>query len=521
MSRQLMLPSLSYDMLLRANFPPVGHVFHNRNEAWRLFNIQGMLRCTEFRTLCVEVKNSDTTYKCKCCEGMMTVAFRQGGKMPGEVIAVRECTCPSAEDIILTNPTKPPEAVSEAGARKAVIAYLHFAHRCPITDATCIQPMGWNGNEPTAKVLYEAPPDSIPAYASAGHKRLKNAKTKDYFLQLYNGMWFSVVLAEVMVGDKPVWVTQKIPDPLESATFPITSCLFPPADAEVLVVEDVLKIEPAICVVCLDNQAVARLVCGEHDNPAVESSTGCKGSLVCDPCKTKLCLLPTPITHESTTYFIVPAARRELKCLHNCTGSTVLFFEPKGGDGNLLPLMFPFAQLWKRPFGCMKEVVEAAWAFDTFVDPIFSESKADLHEANFWRCIHETLSDDLLYFDGPQGARDSLVRKIDEARAKTKKLEERAALYRFPDWSEDLTMTLPIPKRMPYKSPEEMEAATAYYATFDMGYNPRALDIPCWANDVKGDLWKYLNSKILIDTGSSTRDSFWHRYGHATLPSDS
>jgi hypothetical protein len=169
----------------------------------------------------------------------------------------------------------------------------------------------------------------------------------------------------------------------------------------------------------------------------------------------------------------------------------------------------------------MKEVVEAAWAFDTFVDPIFSESKADLHEANFWRCIHETLSDDLLYFDGPQGARDSLVRKIDEARAKTKKLEERAALYRFPDWSEDLTMTLPIPKRMPYKSPEEMEAATAYYATFDMGYNPRALDIPCWANDVKGDLWKYLNSKILIDTGSSTRDSFWHRYGHATLPSDS
>ncbi len=519
MSRQLMIPSLSYEMLLRANFPPVGHVFHNRNEASRLFNVQAMLRCTEFRTRGVEVKNSDTTYKCNCCEGMMTVAFRQGRKRPGEVIAVRECTCPSAENISLTDPTKPLEAANEAGAVKALVAYLHFVHNCPITDATSIQPMGWNGNEPTAKVLYE---DSIPAYASAGHKRLKNAKTKDYFLQLYNGKWFSVVLAEAMEGDKPVWVTQKIPEPLESATFPITTCLFPPADAEVLVVEDVLKIEPDICVVCLDNQSVGRLVCGDHGNPAVESSTGCKGSLVCDLCKTKLCLLPTPITHESTTYFIVPAARRELKCLHNCTGSTVRFFEPKGGDGNLLPLMFPFAQLWKRPFGCMKEVVEAAWAFDTFVDPIFKAGKEDLKEACFWRHQYETWSADLLAFDGPQGARDRLVRKIDEARATTKKLEERAELYRFPDWSEDLSTTLPIPKRMPYKSPEEMEAATAYYAAFDLGNNPRTLDdpTPSWANDAKGELWKYLNSKVLIDTGSSTRGSFWHRYGHATLPSD-
>ena len=40
----------------------------------------------------------------------------------------------------------------------------------------------------------------------------------------------------------------------------------------------------------------------------------------------------------------------------------------------LYPLMFPFAQLWKQPFGSMREVVEAVWAFDTFVDPILMAS---------------------------------------------------------------------------------------------------------------------------------------------------
>ena len=177
--------------------------------------------------------------------------------------------------------------------------------------------------------------------------------TKDYFLRLDDGRWFRVEITRVIEEDEEVWKTTRIPKPYSSASTAYYTREFPPADLEVLKIHDVLKMERGTCTVCLEHPSTCRLVCGEPENAAVESRSGCKGSQVCVLCKTQMCLAPLPISIESSAYFIVPVTRRELKCLNNCERSSVQFFEPMGSDGTLYPLVFPFAQLWKRPFGSM------------------------------------------------------------------------------------------------------------------------------------------------------------------------
>ena len=157
--------------------------------------------------------------------------------------------------------------------------------------------------------------------------------------------------------------------------------------------------------------------------------------------------------------------------------------------------------------------MEAVWAFDTFVAPIFDAIKQDILDASIWRRKYRT------YLEmEDQGA--CVRRKQEQALDIAEKLTERAELYRFPDWSEDFTGTLSIPKKMQFNTKADLEAATAYYHNFDLGYNPHEQQkgdkTPPWAKDGAGNgaLWKYLNSKHRIG------GSFWERYGHATLPSD-
>ena len=119
-----------------------------------------------------------------------------------------------------------------------------------------------------------------------------------------------MVLTGVIGQDEEVWTTIKIPQPLLSATFPF--CLSPPTHAEVLVIHDVLNMETGTCMVCLENKSTCRLVCGEPENAAIESSSGCKGSQVCVLCKTQMCLMTKPIDTESSTYFIVPLQLQEV-----------------------------------------------------------------------------------------------------------------------------------------------------------------------------------------------------------------
>ena len=535
MSKQVQLHTLTMDRLKGAKMAPAGHIYKDRNEVSSWMKILGMVRGVNTSHAFERMDGAPyQRYRCNSCSGVTRIKYGKGDKQPGTVHSITECICPPQKN--------PPPTSSLAFAapdvkecRKCLVRYFFWDVGVPITDMKTCEPVGWKGNVEKSPTLFKSNRHFPLKATSDGKKRRKIGWRKHCFLRLPDGRWFQVRLQEALVNPEDpmsdvVWTALEIPDPRKAATIPSAECL-----PGVIVVDEretvgqagaaaaQLDKKPAasvrndlegksnidICIVCHSAPSTTRLIC-ERVN---KTTSPCAGSKVCSSCVSQLCLRRRHESTESTNIFWkIPVGRRSLQCLSNCADSHVTHFALLNSEGEKLPLMFPAGYLHERPFVAIADIVDAQWAFDTFVWPIFKSLKKTKEDIALCEQRLDYFSDQLHGVSYPMFSPAELRKSIRDNEAELMGLRVKENLHKYPKWATDWKMREEIPVPKANRNEEEARLAAEYYSAFDLGSTPdgpNSADITVPAAECRGPLWRFLNSRNLL----KKRGTFWSRYG--------
>lgn len=443
--------------LLKANFPPCGTHFRDRDEASALMKVITPLRenkvVEEEDTRRIIRKDGKPYQNWYCnanfCPGRMKVLYQSGHNQPGVVINSIPCSCPirmnQAVDYMCYI-----QASSVQDVRKALIRYYFWEMDIPIIEFRASPVAGWSGNLDSN---HGKPDSKSPAIK---RRKLEEAKTTPdgrkldttkciakFVAKLWDGRWFSVSIRAVVgvigTGDTVTYYEPVCSvNPIWAATKPTVVELLN-EDKKLRAVE-----KKEVCQVCMTMPATNALCC--------TASASCSGGRLCTPCMFGLCFKRDQMDPFAAKV-VVLNKKPFIRCLYMCEGSQVTQFSCLDDpDKSKVPLMFPMGWCFERPFRDVDDMDEHyAQAIVSDVKVHHNNARSLADRISFLQSRLQQWNDELTNlvprheFGSTDHDLKSLIDK-DEAEMTKLTAERNQALSKIPAWARDWTMSIPIPR---------------------------------------------------------------------------